>query len=240
MAETARARRWDAGTVRVHERDLRLLRVIGEDGGARLALVSELLAAMGGGRSEAAARHWTDRMVRGGYLRRSWVLRAAWFTLTPAGGRLVDLVDRKGRASPRVIEAATMVDHTNTVGRLRLHLAREYPEARWIPERTFWAEQRDDKNTAFRRPDGALDFGDRKVGLEVELTPKDSEDYRDIAGQTYPGIGEVWWYVPPELEGRIRRTITTGVNAYEATEGPFSVRKAKPYEVRALPEGVWP
>jgi hypothetical protein len=237
MAEMARAQRWDAGTVRVLERDVRLLTVIGEDGGMRLPLVSEHLAEGGGGRSEAAARHWTDRMVRGGYLRRSWILRAAWFTLTPAGARLADLVDQDGTATPRVIEAATVVDHTNTVGRLRLQLAREHPDALWVPERTFWAEQRLRKQLSFRRPDAALDFPDgRRVGIEVELTPKRAEKYRAIVGSSHRSITEVWWYCPPTIRGRLVRSLATGVAAWEQA----AKKQAKPYEVRPLPEGVWP
>jgi hypothetical protein len=238
MAETARKTRWDAGTVRVHDRDLRLLRVLGEDGGARLQLVSELLAVDGGGRSEAAARHWTDRMVRGGYLRRTWVLRAAWFTLTPAGARLVGLVDDEGRATPRAIEAALVVDHTNTVGRLRLHLAREYPDAVWIPERTFWREQRERNTLKFRRPDGALDFPDQRVGVEVELTRKHPDDYRRIVGGTHTSIKVVWWYTPPADTSWLRHALAAGVAAYER-EG-ITARTAVPWEVRPLPEGVWP
>lgn len=225
--------------MRVLERDLQLLRVLGEDGGARISLIREHLAVGGGGRSEAAARHWTDRMVRAGYLHRAWVLRAAWFTLTASGARLVGLVDGDGRAAPRVVEAALVVDHTNTVGRLRLHLGREHPDAVWIPERTFWREQRERKTLKFRRPDGALDFGDRRVGIEVELTRKHAEDYRVLVGQTHPSLAEVWWYCPPELVGWLGRALAAGVEQYE-TAGGMAAKRAKPYQVRALPEGVWP
>jgi hypothetical protein len=236
MAEHHRQRRWDAGTVRVLKRDVSLLTVIGEDGGMRLPLVSEHLAAGGGGRSEAAARHWTDRMVRAGYLRRALVLRASWFTLTAAGARLAGLVDQAGVGTPRVVEAATVVDHTNTVGRLRLHFAREHPEARWIPERAFWREQQENKHRSFRRPDGALDFGDHKVGIEVELTVKQTEKYRPIIGLTHSDLTEVWWYCPPKLERRLRQSLGTAVTAYE-DGGRF---KVTPLVVKALPEDITP
>jgi len=240
MAEVARRQRWDAGTVRVNERDLQLLRAVGENGGTRLELLRLMLAAYAhGDRSEAAARHWTDRMVRGGYLRRAWLLKGAWFTLTPAGGRLVGLVDSEGRAIPKVIEAASVIDHANTLGRLRLHLRREYPEAAWIPERAFWEEQRLNKPVWFRRPDGALDFGDRRVGIEVELTRKHADRYRAIVGQTHPSLTEVWWYCPPQLAPWLGRSLRAAVDRHEQ-EGLFAGKTVRPFEVRPLPEGVWP
>jgi hypothetical protein len=225
--------------VRVSERDLRLLTVIGEDGGARLSLLRARLQVGGGGGSDTAARHWTDRMVRAGYLRRTWVLRAAWFTLTPAGARLVGLVDEDGKAAARVVEAALVVEHTNTVGRLRLWFASEYPEATWVPERTFWRQQADHKALKFRRPDGALDLGGRKVGVEVELRPKHAEDYRVIVGQTHPDLAEVWWYCPPALVSRLRHALGQGADQY-TERGGFAAKRVTPWDVRPLPEGVWP
>lgn len=249
MADTGRVKRTDAGTVRVSDRDVSTLRVIGETGGARLSFLQRLLAAgnqpaptgqvrpvgPGPGRSDSAARAWVGRMVRGGYLRQAQLLRATWVTVTPAGARLVGLVDDHGQATPRVIEAATQVDHTNTVGLLRLHLQAEHPDAGWLPEREFWVRQRERKGQGWRRPDGALDFGDRLVGVEVELTRKHPDDYRKLVGLTYPKLAEVWWYTPPALEGWLRHALAAGVAKWEAE----SRKQATPREVRPLPEGVW-
>lgn len=226
--------------MRVGDRDLQLLRVVGENGGARPGTVRLLLASYArGGRSEAAARHWTDRMCRAGYLRRAWVLRGAWFTLTPSGGRLVGLVDDDGHATPRVVEAASVIEHTETVTRLRLHLEAAYPEARWIPERTFWQEQQANRQRRFRRPDGALQFPDQRVGVEVELSRKHADRYPGIVGGTHGSLRAVWWFCPPDLAGWLGRTLAAAAARREG-EGLFAGRSVTPFEVYPLPAEVRP
>lgn len=235
--------------MRVSRRDLSLLRVVGEDGGARLSLLRQLLAIHGaqadggwrteGVRTEGAARHWADRMVRAGYLRNTRILGGPWFTLTPAGARLVDLLDAEGNASPRVVEAALVVEHTSVVSRLRLHLQAAEPDAEWVPERTFWQRQRQQRAVKFRRPDGALRFADRTVGVEVELHRKDADDYRPIVGMSHPDLAEVWWYCPPTMVAWLQRTLDQA-RGQLATESIFGGRKVAPCAVKALPEGVWP
>lgn len=180
-----RARRSDAGQVRVTARDARVLRWIGDQFGAPLSVVERLYGV--GGR---VARRQVARLERAGFASRMTVAGQQWVVPTRAGLRFADLDHQVWQ--PR----AWKLEHVEVVGRLRLRLAQLHPEAAWTSERAIrsrWANT----GARVRFADGQLDFPDgRCVGVELELHPKKRHEYTAILADVDPAFDQVWWFVP--------------------------------------------
>jgi hypothetical protein len=177
-----RARRSDAGQVRLTERDGRVLRWLGEQFGAPLGVVADLY-----GVGERAARENAARLERTGCASRAVVGGQQWVVPTRAGLRLADLDYEVWQ--PRVFK----LEHVAAVGRLRLALAALYPEARWTSERAIrsrWAGS----GARVRFADAQLDFDVTCVGIELELHRKHPGDYQGIASDVDPAFDVVWWF----------------------------------------------
>jgi hypothetical protein len=179
-----RARRSDAGQVRLTDRDARVLRWLGEQFGAPLGVVGELYGVEG-----RAARQNAARLERAGFASRTAVGGQQWLVPTRAGLRLAGLEYEAW--APRIFK----LDHVQAVGRLRLKLEAQYPEATWTSERAIrsrWAGS----GARVRFADGQLDFEVTCVGVELELHRKHPRDYEGIAADVDPAFDQVWWFVP--------------------------------------------
>jgi hypothetical protein len=180
-----RGRRADAGVVRVTDRDVRVLRWLGEQFGAPMATVAALY-----GVGERDARRHAARLERAGYATRQRAPGTTWLVPTSRGLRFAGLEH----------EVWTLVawksDHTAAVGRLRLRLAALYPEATWTSERAIrsrWANT----GARVRFADGQLDFpGTTCIGVELELHRKKPHQYQSVAGDVDPAFDQVWWFCP--------------------------------------------
>jgi len=179
-----RARRWDAGKVRPTERDVRVLRLAGEQFGLPLPVVVALY-----GCSDAVARRHAGRLVRAGFAVREYGPRGhLWLVPTRRGLRYVGLPYEPWEMT------AWKAEHVEAVTRLRLRLAQLYPEATWTSERAIrsrWAGS----GARVRFADGQLDFpGSTCVGVELELHRKHPRDYQGIAADVDPAFDQVWWF----------------------------------------------
>ena len=116
-------RRADAGLPRATERDLRLLRVVGEQYAVTLPQLAVLM-----GRSVHTARWLRDRWRRAGWVESRTVLaaRPVFVWLTRSGSRAAGLDYPAWRPTPGLLA------HVEAVTDVRLHVAATDPEARWI------------------------------------------------------------------------------------------------------------
>jgi hypothetical protein len=178
-----RARRSEAGQVRLTERDGRVLRWLGEQFGAPMAVVAELY-----GVGDRATRENAARLERAGFASRAAVGGQQWLVPTRAGLRVADLDYEVWH--PRVFK----LDHVAAACRLRLVLERQYPEATWTSERAIrsrWAGS----GARVRFADGQLDFpGGTCAGVELELSRKKHGEYEGIGQDIDPAFDQVWWF----------------------------------------------
>ena len=172
--------------VRPTERDLRVLRWVGEQFGAPLPVVEQLY-----GVSPAIARRHVARLVRAGLAAREYgPLGRLWLVPTRKGLRFA------GLEYERWSLVGWKGDHVASTARLRLALQRIHPAATWTSERAIrsrWANT----GARVRFADGQLDFPDgRCVGVELELHRKQRHEYEGIGRDVDPAFDEVWWFVP--------------------------------------------
>jgi hypothetical protein len=180
-----RARRSDAGQVRLTERDAAVLRFLGDQFGCPLSVVADLYRV-----GDRVARRHVARLERAGFAGRLAVAGQQWVVPTRAGLRFADLDHEVWQ--PR----AWKLEHVEGVARLRLHLTSRYPDAVWTSERAIrsrWANT----GARVRFADGQLDLPDgRCIGVELETHRKKRHEYEGIVRDVDPDFDEVWWFCP--------------------------------------------
>jgi hypothetical protein len=238
MAEAVRRQRWDAGTVAVTERDLRVLEVVGDHRVVRQTDLAELLGRV----SDSSVRGWLDRMTRAGLVHRSRVAGVNWVQLTVAGGQQVDVPSDLRRFS------TWTADHATTSLRLRLLLQDRHPAAVWQPER-YWRQrlkvmkEQQGKTASLRVPDGSLLWPDtgQVVAVEVELSRKHREDYPGIVRSYGADVVEVWWWCPVELVDWLEDALASALKPRQGLAGlEQNPDLERLHRVVALPKGVRP
>jgi hypothetical protein len=177
-----RRRRRDAGLVRLGERDLFALRVVGEQYAVRLSLLADILTVFDGAPVSAdAARKVAGRWHRARLAEVAPILAGqgshAW--LTPYG------IDQVGLSFKQWAPSAVGLPHADAVTAVRLGLE-ALPEGRWVSERAL---RQGLSRTAGAKmphlPDGELLTAFGRIAIEVELTAKTVERTRKIlAGLT--------------------------------------------------------
>jgi hypothetical protein len=208
-------RRTDAGLPRATERDLALLRVVGEQYAVTLPQLAVLM-----GRSVHTARWLRDRWRRAGWVESRTVLaaRPVFVWLTRSGSRAAGLDYPGWRPTPGLLA------HVEAVTDVRLHVAANDPDARWISERDI------PTTTAgiggAHRPDGLIVADDREIAVEVELTQKSRARARAIVCELVARYPAVVYFVADGL-GRLIADL-----AAEVGQGRV--------EVRGLPEATTP
>src|SRR3954452_709954 len=157
------ARRADAGLIRVTERDLVLLRWVGDQYAVALPQLARLM-----GRSEHAARWLRARWQRAGWAQGRTLLvgRPVFVWPTRDGSRVAG-------AGFKVWEPnAGALAHIEAVNDVRLLVAQRRPEAVWVCERELTARPlAGAPGVRAHRPDAVVQVdGGRRVAVEVELT----------------------------------------------------------------------
>ncbi len=175
--QVPRRTRADAGIARATERDLRLLRIVGEQYAVTLPQLAVMM-----GRSVHAARWLRDRWRRAGWIDSRTVLvgRPAFLWPTRVGLRAAGLDYPGWGPTPGALA------HVEAVTDVRLHLQAAAPDAGWVSERDISLV-----TPGEHRPDGLLVVGDRQVAIEVELTRKSRARTRGIMCELvarYPGV----------------------------------------------------
>lgn len=184
----------------VTDRDVEVLRWVGEQYGARMDVLGVLLGRFGDG--EGPVSLWTvrdqvSRWRRMGFARTETVPGGAWVTLTRWGLEAVGLGDlRTSRLSLRLAR------HRHAVNVVRLDYEADVGRAGmapWVSERLTWRERGD---SDWHVPDGVVKGEGGAVAVEVELHRKGEGEYRDeVFGKLRRGscpVREVRYFVPSE------------------------------------------
>jgi len=158
-----RAQRADAGTIRITDRDVRVMAFMAEQYGLRRDQLPDLIPNV----SDRTIRAQIDRWVLGGLVARRTVFARehAWLWPTRAG---LDLVpERFPYWEPR----PGILEHVYWVNEIRFRVTKRHPEAEWISERRLRAEA-GGANRPEHMPDGVVLKGDHRIAVEVQLAQK--------------------------------------------------------------------
>ena len=182
-------RRSDAGHIRVAERDLELLRVVGEQFAVTLPQLARLM-----GRSEHAARWLRARWQRADWVQGRALLvgEPVFVWLTRPGQRLAGLPYKLWVPNP------VMLAHIRAVTDVRLWVMGRRPEADWISERALArTQQRGPGRRHGHRPDALVRAEGKEVAVEVELALKKRERLERLVRETVRSYGSVWYFAAP-------------------------------------------
>jgi hypothetical protein len=67
-----------------------------------------------------------------------------------------------------------------------------------VPEREF-RRQKQDSGAMVRVPDGAIDYDDQRIGIEIELSRKKPQSYAYILRDLDTSLDALRWYTRPAL-----------------------------------------
>jgi hypothetical protein len=194
--------RCDRGQIQLTDRDLRIMRWIGEQYAVRLDHLQQLLgqeagrgAKQEGHISESATRLVVARWVRADLAtwKKFMVDEPSWVWLTPKALRELGLPYKRYEPS------LTRLDHLWVINAVRLLLKEELPDATWRSERTLRVTLPYLKGGFFPHlPDAELIWGEETIAIEVEVTPKKPQELRDILEDLTTRYHQVWCYVTSE------------------------------------------
>ena len=182
-------RRSDAGHLRVAQRDLELLRVVGEQFAITLPQLARLM-----GRSQHAARWPRARWQRAGWVegRALLVSEPVFVWLTRPGQRLAGLPYKLWVPNPALLH------HIRAVTDVRLWVTGRRPEAEWVSERALaWKQERGAGRRHGHRPDALVRAEGQEVAVEVELALKKRERLERLVRDTVARYGSVWYFAAP-------------------------------------------
>jgi hypothetical protein len=162
--ERQRAKRVDAGEIRCSQRDLDLLRIVGEQYALSLPQLARLMD-----RSPHAARWLRTRWERAGWAhgRAMLVGEPVFVWLTRRGQTLagIDYAVWKPNAGA--------LAHIAAVTDVRFEVMVRHPGAEWVSERELYREANSEPGgRQLHRPDGLVVVDGQEVAVEVELMLK--------------------------------------------------------------------
>jgi hypothetical protein len=208
----------------ITERELSVLRWVGEQYAVPMALLAELVdrdPGVGSASAPRLARRLAERLERLGYAGRRHAVGRWWLVPTRAGLRAAGLDYRVWDLA----EHEWSLNHLILCARLRLHLAAAYPEATWESDRAIRARWHG-QGARVRLADGGLHFPDGDaVGIELERYVKKLSRYQGAVADVDPAWSTVWWFTP------ISRVALLTERLMEAGGG-------ERHQVYELPEGV--
>ena len=184
-----RARRSDAGAVRCSERDIELLRIVGEQYALTLPQLARLMDC-----SPHAARWLRARWERAGWARGRALLvgEPVFVWLTRRGHRIAGVDYAVWRPN------AGMLAHIAAVTDVRLHVTARHPGAVWVCERELHREVAAGPGGRQRhRPDGLVVIDGHEVAVEVELTLKRRARIEQIMRELVPRYRSVSYFAAP-------------------------------------------
>jgi hypothetical protein len=203
----------------VTQRDLELLRWVGEMYAVPMSLLARLVTYHGVSDASApvVARREAARLARPGYAVRQPLLGRRWIVPTRAGLRFADLPYHRWEP------VGWTLGHVEAVARLRLHFQGTLgpgthdnpsfgaPMASWISERAIrhrWHGQ----GVRVRIADGGILRHDgTAIGVEYEEHIKPLHRYQSAVADVDPEWSEVWWVTPPQqVELLTKRLIDAG------------------------------
>jgi hypothetical protein len=201
----ARKERSDKGSIKITERDLSVLRFIGEQYAVRADQLARLLKRPDDGAlSESGTRAVLTRWEKAGLSasRKVTADEPKFIWLTRKG------LDEVGLAFKPWTPTAVSLAHIFWANQVRMHTEARHPACSWRPERelrkgrgmqTISASQNHEVDAEIHLPEGV-------VAVEVELTAKSVERRRAIMAEVAARYATVWYFAPPNVAALLEET----------------------------------
>ena len=203
VVEVARKERSDKGSIKITERDLAILRFVGEQYAVRADQLARLLKRPAPGTlSESATRAVIARWEKAGLTQSKKVVadepRFVW--LTRRG------LDEMGLAFKPWSPTAASLAHIFWTNQVRLYAEERHPDLVWQAERYMRAGKpmQTILDSASHLADGELRSEDAVVGIEAELTSKSAPRRESIMKMLAEAYATVWYFAPPNVLPTVR------------------------------------
>jgi hypothetical protein len=197
---TLRTQRADAGSVRLSERDERLLRLIGEQYAITVDQLARLI-----GRTPRTGRWLRDRWRLAGWVESRQLTAAgpSFLWLTRAGTRVAGSPFRTWRAN------AALASHIEAVTGVRLLLEPQLRPGEWVCERALAKSLCFGSPVRAHLPDAVIAAGDGRIAVEVELTLKSRARLEALLLELGRDYDRVCYFAAPSLVPRLRELAET-------------------------------
>ena len=201
----ARKERSDKGSIKITERDLSVLRFIGEQYAVRQDQLARLLKRPDlGSLSDSATRAVIARWERAGLTESRKVIadepRFVW--LTRRG------LDEVGLAFKRWVPTAASLAHIFWTNQVRIHTEERHPSSSWRSERELRKGRAMQliSDQHCHQVDAEIILREGVVAVEVELTSKSVDRRRSIMAEVAKRYATVWYFAPPNVAALLDET----------------------------------
>lgn len=201
----ARKERSDKGSIKITERDLSVLRFIGEQYAVRQDQLARLLKRRAqGALSDSATRAVVARWEKAGLTDSRKVItdEPKFIWLTRRG------LDEVGLAfKPWAPTAASLV-HIFWTNQVRIHTEDRHPAALWRSERELRKGRmmQSISTTQAHEVDAEIHLPEGVVAVEVELTAKSVQRRRSIMSEVAGRYATVWYFAPRNVQALLEET----------------------------------
>lgn len=185
-----RRQRRDFGSVRMSERDARLLLLIGEQYAVTVDQLARLI-----GRTYRTARWLRDRWQDAGWVASRQLVAGgpSYVWLTREGTRVAQSPYRTWEPNPG------MAAHIEAVTEIRLLLEQQLGLGEWQSERTLAKTYGPRSELRLHLPDAVIVRGQERVAIEVELTLKSRARLDELVRDLGERYQQVWYFAAARL-----------------------------------------
>lgn len=185
-----RRRRCDFGSVRMSDRDARLLFLIGEQYAVTVEQLARLI-----GRTFRTARWLRDRWQNAGWVASRQLVAGgpSYIWLTREGSRIAQSPHRAWQPNPG------LAAHIEAVTEIRLLLERQLALGEWQSERTLAKTYGPRSELRLHLPDAVLVRDQERVAIEVELTLKSRARLDELVRELGERYQQVWYFAAARL-----------------------------------------
>lgn len=205
-----------------HEWEREVLALIAE----QIAIPMDLLTKFLGFSNDEETEKLMERFAKYRWIgaKKFLVNDETWVWLRQAGA------EHSGTGFRAVAPKVWGLPHRRAVSVMRLKLEREYPGSTWICERKLWQR----KYETHHVPDGVLVVRNKQgkleeLAIEVELSAKQAERYREIVVNRYARYDRVLYYCTPFIARMLKRVPDVGdsprVWIFEEFKDPSHVKQ---------------
>jgi hypothetical protein len=204
----ARKERSDKGSIKITERDLSVLRFVGEQYAVRCDQVARLLKRPAAGTlSDSATRAVIARWEKVGLAEARQVIagepKFVW--LTRRG------LDEVGLSFKPWIPTAASLAHIFWTNQVRMHTEARHPAASWRSERELrkGRSMQSISDQHSHEVDAEIHLPEGVVAVEVELTSKSVDRRRAIMVEVAQRYATVWYFASPNVAALLEETAST-------------------------------